>query len=145
MAKKLFDRLQDCWWLDGDDLWRMNPFTVNDRTKKIVEKNIQASLRNFLLYGPSYVLFSWVLHKQSIIDTILSGLDDLEYDLSVFTLVCSEESLASRFENDPRRGRMGDHPFERLHQSMELKTMQIDTTNLDAGDVVAKILMDITG
>ena len=145
VANRLFDRLQDCWWLDGDDLWRMNPFMANDRTKKIVERNVQFALRNFLLYGPSYILFSLVLHRQSIIDTILSGLDGLEYDLSVFTLVCGEQSLAARFENDLQRGPMGDRPLERLRQSKELKTIQIDTTDMDVGEVVDKILMVISG
>jgi broad-specificity NMP kinase len=40
VARLLFRDLTDSAWLDGDDVWRINPFVVDGRTKRIVESNI---------------------------------------------------------------------------------------------------------
>ena len=37
----LLKNLKNCVLLDGDDLWRMNPFKVDENSKAMVEKNIR--------------------------------------------------------------------------------------------------------
>ena len=103
VASILLERLPESIWLDGDDVWRMNPFRVNGTTTAMVEGNIQFVLRNFLSAGFAYVILSWVLARQPIIDRILEGLTGLEYELFVFTLVCEEEALRARLQDDPSR------------------------------------------
>ncbi|MBW2091817.1 MAG: AAA family ATPase [Deltaproteobacteria bacterium] len=145
VAGRLFDRPEDSGWLDGDDVWRMNPFIVNETTKKIVESNIQYVLRNYLVSGFSYVILSWVLRRRFIIDRILTGLSDLKYDLFVFTLVCDEETLSDRLESDVSRNEMTDLPFIRLRQSRELDTFQIDVSVKEPSEICSEILRKVTG
>jgi len=48
VARKLYTLLDNCIWLDGDDVWRMHPFEVNPATKTMTEQNIQHLLRSYL-------------------------------------------------------------------------------------------------
>lgn len=139
-ASLLFQHLSNCAWLDGDSVWRINPFVVDERTIRLVESNIRFVLRNYVSAGYEYVLLSWVLHQQDIIDTLAAGLEGLDYDLHVFTLVCDEETLRSRWTNDPARDSISDLAFVRLRQSKELKTTKIDSTGKSPQAVVEEIL-----
>lgn len=86
-------------WLDGDDLWRMNPFTVSDSTKLMVMANIRAVINNFLACPDiDCVIFTWVMHEQKIIDDILSGLALDGVEVRAVSLMLSEEALKSRLE-----------------------------------------------
>ena len=58
VARGLFNRLPNSAWLDGDDVWRMNPFTVDDTTIALAHSNVGAVLRNYLAAGFSHVIFS---------------------------------------------------------------------------------------
>ena len=145
IARKLFERLEHSAWLEGDDVWRMNPFTVNEHTKQMVERNIQFVLRSYLTAGFAYVLFSWVLHHQSIIDRILEGLEGIKYELFTFTLVCDEPALVSRFEKEVSRGDITELPITRLRQSRVMGTNKIDTTNREPEDIVEEIIQAIEG
>ena len=140
VSRILFRRLLNSAWLDGDDVWRMNPFRANDTTIPMVESNIQFVLRNYVSSGFSYVILSWVLHRQPIIDSMLKGLKGLEYDLFVFTLVCDEASLAARLKSDPLRETITELALKRLRQSKELETKKIDTTSREPEDIAHEIL-----
>ena len=102
VARRLLVRLDHAVWLNGDDLWRMHPFVVNQTTTSMVEGNIQSVLGSFVAAGFSYVLFTWVLHDQSIIDRLLNGITDTPFQFSLFTLVCDEETLKSRILEPPK-------------------------------------------
>ena len=41
VANELLSRAGNSVWLDGDDLWRVQPFIVNEVTKDMVEKNME--------------------------------------------------------------------------------------------------------
>ena len=64
VAKALFERLEHCAWLDGDDVWRIRPFEVSARTRGVVEANISHVLSGYLRARYPYVILSWVLHDQ---------------------------------------------------------------------------------
>jgi type II secretory pathway predicted ATPase ExeA len=108
VSRLLFERLTDSAWLDGDDVWRINPFVVDDRTKAIVESTIAHVLRSYLEVGYPYVILSWVLHRQDLIDRILDAIGSGEYDVRIFTLVGDEAALADRFESQAGRGPIAD-------------------------------------
>lgn len=82
LADSLNRSLSASVWLEGDDLWRMDPFIVNDATKQMVLKNIGFVLSSFLNSQFQHVIFSWVMHKKSIIEQILASLDTNSYHLS---------------------------------------------------------------
>lgn len=71
-ARALQKKLPPCAMADGDDLWNMYPFAVNDTTKAMVLSNIGHVLNSYLQSGLfSSTIFSWVMHEESIVQDIL--------------------------------------------------------------------------
>ncbi|MDP6126003.1 MAG: hypothetical protein QGH20_09650 [Candidatus Latescibacteria bacterium] len=85
------------------------------------------------------MILTWVLHRQEIIDRIAAGLGDTFSRLFVFTLVCDEATLATRFNNDPGRGAITERAVERLQQTRDLATRQIDTSDLIPREITESI------
>ena len=136
----LFSRLDNSTFLDGDDVWRINPFEVNEITKGLVEENIASVLRNYIEAQYEYVILTWVLHQQSIIDNLLSKLNDLKFNTRIFTLIADEEVLLERLKLNKTSKTDPDIALDRLKQSLKLTTEKIDTSSLKPGNVVDKIL-----
>jgi 2-phosphoglycerate kinase len=133
VARELLGRIDDCAWLDGDDLWRTNPPM---RHKRMVEANIAFALRGFVAEGLDTVLFTWVLHRRDLIERLAGPLDPVR----VFTLVCSDEALRERFAADGRE-RPSERAFERLRQCRALEGVtRIETTGLSVAQVADEIL-----
>ncbi len=54
----------------------MDPFIVNEETKEMVMDNICFLLNQFIHCSAfEHVVFCWVMHEQSMIESILSRLD----------------------------------------------------------------------
>ena len=72
----LNQKLDKSVFLDGDWCWRSNPFQVTEETKKMVVENICFLLNQFI-NCPAYknIIFCWVMHKQEVIDNIVSKLN----------------------------------------------------------------------
>jgi len=69
-------KLESSVYLDGDWCWNMNPFIVNEETKKMVLNNIIHVLNDYLECSVfENIVFSWIMHEQSIINDILAGLN----------------------------------------------------------------------
>lgn len=98
VCQTLYQRLPDSVWLDGDWCWMMYPFRVNDENKQMVEDNITHLLGNFLRNSSlQYVIFSWVMHQESIAQQLLFHLQGkYQFDLMRVSLVCSPEVLQAR-------------------------------------------------
>ncbi len=143
VAELVFSKLCNAAFLDGDDVWRIRPFEVNDRTKAIVGKNIPVVLRSYLEAGYEYVLLAWVMHRQEIIEAVLEALSDLEFELHVFTLVADEETLSQRWRSRAGEQTVPELVADRLRQSRRLPTTQIDTTGLEPDEVADRILASI--
>ncbi len=76
VCQHLKKKLDCAVFLDGDWCWDSDPFVVNDETKKMVMDHICFLLNSFLSCSVyENVIFCWVMHEQSIIDTIVSRLD----------------------------------------------------------------------
>ncbi len=136
----LFPKLSNSALLDGDDVWRINPFKVNEVTKNIVMQNILFVLRNYIEANYEYVIFIWVLHEQPIIDYLLSRLDDLKFNVHIFTLIADEQVLLHRLQMDTDRRTDPNLALSRLRQSLTLSTEKIDTTMLEPKEIVNRIL-----
>jgi len=139
VAGLLIKYLENGIWLDGDDLWRMNPFLVDENTKAMVEKNISFVLNSFLKEHFSYILFTWVLHSDSIKDTILSGLDQADFDFMHFTLICDEKTLKERLSTDVERTTDQSLAINRLEQSKHVKSLKIDTVNKTPPEIASML------
>jgi len=140
VARLVFARLQNSAFLDGDDVWQINPFEVNERTKAIVQRNIPFVLRGYLEAGYEYVILAWVMHQQAIIDWLLDQLRDLRFDVGVFTLIAEEQVLHDRWRARAGHDEVSQVVSDRLRQSLELDTTKIDTTHLTAEQVADRIL-----
>jgi ABC-type cobalamin/Fe3+-siderophores transport system ATPase subunit len=116
VAKILLNQMDNSVWLDGDDLWRMHPFVVDSIKEEMVEKNIQYVLQSFLETGFSFIIFSWVLHDNSIVKRILSTLGKFTFDLRLFTLLCDEDTLKSRITLDSSQTTDTELAIKRLKQ-----------------------------
>ena len=144
VARLLLARLSGCAWLDGDDLWRTNPFRVDDVTRPMVERNIRFVLRNYVHADFRCVIFTWVLHLQPVIDLVLDGLRGLDVTPFPLTLVCDEATLLRRCAGDAGRTTDPKLAARRLRQSRELATTRIDTT-ARRPDQIADAVIDLAG
>lgn len=144
VCRELLKNLPQCAFLDGDWCWMMDPFIVNEETKKMVQDNIIHLLRSYLNCSVyKNVVFCWVLHQESILKELVTQLEDLHFSLYKITLFCSEQALLLRLEKDVAQGiRQQDvisRSLERLPLYREMDTVKIDVTSLSPLEAAKKI------
>ncbi|KIX12464.1 hypothetical protein X474_19220 [Dethiosulfatarculus sandiegensis] len=105
----------------------MNPFNVNDKTKDMVITNIQFVLNSFLSGSYSTVIFTWVLHLDSIVELIRSAIR-YDHNFFHFTLVCDEKILQERINSDNERTTDICLALDRLQKSRLVNSEIIDTS-----------------
>jgi hypothetical protein len=89
-ARVVFEGIDNSAWLDGDDVWRVNPFSVQDPRLRNSDANMSFVLQTYLLSPFDYVDFSSVvLTDQPISSGILNAINVPEYDIIFFMLTCS--------------------------------------------------------
>ena len=145
VCRELKNQLHRSVFLDGDWCWDMNPFVVTEETKAMVLDNITALLGNFLRCSAyDHVIFSWVMHQQSIVDTILGRLDLTDVKVVSVSLVCSREALLQRLYRDVEAGiRQPDillRSPQRLALYDSMNTEKIDTSHATVAQTVQEIL-----
>lgn len=122
--------------LDGDWCWMMDPFTVNDATRQVVQDNITHCLGNFIACGEfQSVVFCWVMHRQDIIDRLRADLPLPPGWRAVWlSLTCSPEALTARIGADVAAGKRAPDVAERALAYLplydRLDTRKLDTTHL---------------
>ena len=131
-------------FLDGDWCWDSHPFQVTAETKEMVLRNICAVLQNFLSCSAyKHVIFCWVMHEQSIIDTIVSHLDTSGCRIIAVSLVCSEQELKARLRQDAAAGiRTPDviaRSIARLPLYENLHTIKVSVSGKSAAATAAEI------
>ncbi|MDD5936890.1 MAG: AAA family ATPase [Clostridiales bacterium] len=131
-------------FLDGDWCWDASPFQVNEETKTMVIDNICYMLNNFL-HCSAYenIIFCWVMHKQSSIDSIIERLDVRNCIVRNISLITDEDSLRKRLISDVAKGkRMVDvieKSIERIPMYDVLDTIKIDTSKKSVHMIVDEI------
>lgn len=145
VCRELKNQLPRSVFLDGDWCWDMNPFVVTEETKTMVLDNITTLLKNFLRCSAyDHVIFCWVMHQQSILDQILSRLDLTGVTVVPVSLVCSQEVLLQRLNQDVSAGlRQPDillRSPQRLPLYDALDTHKIDTSYATVPEIVRAIL-----
>lgn len=149
-ARRLQKLLAPCVWLEGDWCWQMEPFDPSPANREMVLQNIQFLLRAFL-QNPSweYVLFSWVLHEQGILDRLREDLAGLEFAWRPFSLVCSPQALYQRLEGDIQEGRRTPdvvaRSLERLPCYQKLEVPRVDTTHLTPDQAAQEVFRLLQG
>ena len=144
VSQILKQKLPNSVFLDGDWCWDSSPFQVTAETKEMVIKNICAVLNNFLKCSVyENVIFCWVMHEQSIIDTIISGLDTANSRIIAVSLLCSEQELTQRLQKDVTAGIRTPDVIERSVQRIplyqKLNTIKVNTSGKSAAEVAQEI------
>ena len=145
VCRELKNQLPHSVFLDGDWCWDMNPFVVTEETKAMVLDNITTLLKNFLRCSAyDHVIFCWVMHQQAILDQILSRLDLTDVTVVPVSLVCSQEVLLQRLNQDVSASlRQPDillRSPQRLPLYDALDTHKIDTSYAAVPEIVQAIL-----
>ncbi len=143
-AEILFKHLDNSAWLDGDDVWRVNPWSLDDPRLRTSDINMAFVLQTYLQSKFDYVILSSiVLSDPSITARILERINGVEYDLLSLTLICDEATLTERARQ------RDDHMnpcFTLLEATKALgNTIKIDTTNKKPEDIVDEMLSVIHG
>jgi len=145
VAKELSNALQKSVWLDGDEVWRINPFSNTPEMKEMALQNVIHLLRSFEQAGFDYIILSWVLHQDTIISDIRAALAEFDLEVDIWALVCDEDELERRIIHDQAKSRDTGLAKDRLHQVRELSSATlIDTTNKAISSVVQEILAGIS-
>ena len=139
-------KLPNCVFLDGDWCWDADPFQVTPETKTMVLDNITYLLNNFL-YSSAYenIVFCWVMHEQSIIDTVKIRLDTRDCRVKIISLLAEEDTLRQRLIPDIQQGIRSPDVIERSIARVplyhDLNTFKIHTD----GKTVQEIAREIIG
>lgn len=137
--------LPDSVFLDGDWCWDADPFTVTEETKEMVINNICYLLNSFL-HCSAYknIIFCWVMHEKSIIDSILEKLDTENCDVKKISLIADENTLCKRLAKDVESGvRTADvigRSVARIPMYQDLDTIKIDTGNKTVREIADEIM-----
>ena len=140
-------KLNNSVFLDGDWCWDMNPFIVNDETKRIVINNICFLLNNFIESSVyENIIFCWVMHEQYIIDDILSRLNTEKCNVHLISLICEKDSLKCRLQKDVnekiRTEDVINRSLSRLKYYELLSTEKVDVSKItpkEAAEYIIKI------
>ena len=145
-CRELHRRLPRSAFLDGDWCWDLHPFTVNAQTKAMVLDNICHLLGNFLQCSVcDNVVFCWVMHRQEILDGLLSRLTLRDVELHLISLTASPEALEERLQKDIEAGLRKPDIIGRslsylpLYES--LNTQKLDTTGKTVEEVCESLLV----
>lgn len=131
-------------FLDGDWCWDASPFQVTKETKEMVVNNICFLLNNFLRCSVyDNVIFCWVMHEQSIINSILEKLDISKCRVIKISLIADETNLRGRLTldvtNGVRTADVIDRSVARISMYHTLDTIKIDTSDKTVRTIVDEI------
>ena len=140
-AKLLYTKFANSAWLDGDDVWRVNPFSVDDPRLRNSDLNMAFILDNYLKSRFEYVIFSSiVLCDKDIREKIINLISSIDYIIKFFTLTASKNVLKKRaMERDSNC----NPEFHLLKESLEQESIFIDTNNKTPEEVVVKIISEL--
>ena len=137
--------LPNAVFLDGDWCWDADPFLVTEETKEMVIDNICYLLNHFIQCSAyENIIFCWVMHEQSIIDTILNKVKITDCVVKVVSLMANEETLTARIMKDVDSGSRGTDVLERsiaripFYQSVS--SVKVQTDNKTVYEIAKEIV-----
>jgi len=148
VGKLLSDKLGRTAFIDGDWCIDIHPFIGNKETKSLAIDNIIHITKNFFNCSEcDNIVLGWVMSENSICK-IIAGLVDLNLQIYNITLVCNQEALIERWNNDRATEWRVDEWLEQSILSLEdynnrSATIRIDTSNLSIDEVVIEIMKQL--
>ena len=137
--------LPNAVFLDGDWCWDADPFLVTEETKEMVIDNICYLLNHFIQCSAyENIIFCWVMHEQSIIDTILNKVKITDCVVKVVSLMANEETLTTRIMKDVDSGSRGTDVLERsiarLPFYQSVSSVKVQTNNKTVYEIAKEIV-----
>lgn len=141
-AEKVFRMFENSAYCDGDWVWHVNPFSVEDPRLRNGDKNMSFTLTTYLQSKFDYVFFSSVVATDTKIrENIISDIDYRDYDLLGFTLTCSRETLVKRHWS---MGEKSEPSYRWLELEPYPGDIVINTDDKSIDDVSREIYLHIT-
>jgi broad-specificity NMP kinase len=137
VATSLFDSYENSAYCDGDWMWCVNPFSLNDPRLRNGDKNMSFVLSTYLNSNFDYIIFSSVVVMyESIRKPILKDITAKNFTTIGFTLTCSEKTLIERHK---KRGDLNEVSFEWLGLEHYPSDYVINTDNKTVSQIVSEI------
>lgn len=152
VSKLLYGSIDNCAYLEGDWVFNMSPFVINDNTRNMLHNNIKTVISNYFIAGYQNVILSWVLHEQSTIDRIIKDVtEQVNEDINVYsiTLFSGKDTLKYRLKNRMERGSFQletsfkeyyEIALDRMERSMRVNSIKIDTDKINPVQVKNEIM-----
>jgi adenylate kinase family enzyme len=138
VSRLLYRRIPLSQHVDGDDLWRIHPFEVNDANISLVEKNIQALHQAFLAHPDlTHFVFSWVIGNVALFERIQQWFRDSSPVF--FWLDCDKEVYLKRCQDDQRDPAIFARYDAWMTQYKQMPLIRLDTTNQSPIELVEEI------
>lgn len=137
-AAEVFESLENSAWLDGDDVWQVNPLSTEDPRIRKGDKNVSFVLNTYLELDFNYVVYSSVLlGNEEITNNILDTIGMKDYDRILFMLICTMDTLKERSvkrDGEPSPG------VYFLNEAENRDAVHLDTTISTPQEVAGRIL-----
>jgi len=145
VSQYLKEKLPNAVFLDGDWCWDSSPFKVTDETKEMVTDNICYLLNNFIRCTEyENIIFCWVMHEQSIIDTILKRTDTKNCSVRVISLLAEKDTLTERIMTDVGNGIRNidvlERSLARIPLYTDLNSIKVNTDNKTVHQIYEEII-----
>ena len=132
--------------IDGDWCMDIHPFVASRETKTMAIDNILHMTGNYLKCSAcSMVVLVWLMDDPWVLQRITEGISAMQAEVKYVTLVCSEESLVSRWNNDRLCGWRTEEWLKVSLRSLPgFRAMDnpIDTSNLSAAQTAERIMRE---
>lgn len=141
---ELKNQLPGSVFLDGDTCWTYQKGPVTEKAKKEVMEKIIVRLNKYLKEDYENIVFTWVMHLQSIIDEIVSNLSLENCKVICVSLMCSKEVLLQRLNKDIADGLREEDVIQRSLKRIsfydEVNSIKIDTDSKSPKDIAKEII-----
>ncbi|WP_457962507.1 AAA family ATPase [Arthrobacter sp. D1-29] len=126
-------------WIDVDALWQHQPWRVDDRTKLMLQRNLQALLANASAAGVDVVIVTWV-YQNGEFHKLVAGLAPMKSDTVTIQLRASASVWHERFTLDSARPAIDDF-FEHRYLAAQSTPADyiIETDELSESQIATKI------
>ncbi len=137
VATSLFESYVNSAYCDGDWMWCVNPFSIQDPRLRNGDKNMSFVLSTYLNSNFDYVIISSVVVMyESIREPILKNITATNFTTIGFSLTCSEETLTKRHR---KRGDHNEVSFEWLRLAPYPNDYVINTDNKTISQIVSEM------
>lgn len=142
IGKMVYREINRSLFVDVDDLWRMQPFVVNDDNKKMVEDNILSVIGSFM-DNPSLdtMIMVWVVHTKGLMDFFKTiTCNYLDCTCTYIRLYAEEDVLKERMVLQGRDQKNIEGALEIARKYPPLEDYLIDTSEKELFDVKEEVL-----